>query len=523
MPNAMPKRPVLVCLFAAACGAGDPSPEVTRTSAALDAVSHGRQVWFQSTFGGERFFGRILPAPPFSLNLGFDALLTSNRDTRFDDWGAINDPDCTAGDASTGWLDRCADEHASGIIGVRKYVDETGRLLVGIACAACHAGLDPIHPPADPNHPTWNEIHPTIGNQYLKIGKIFAAHLSVHDPRWQVFHAWAPGTVDTTAIESDHIDNPGVITPIWDVTQRPFFDVTVGGVPVSAHRSGQGGEDDAGCERAALRVYFNIGMCAEVCMVPHLANGPGGAQTPIDLDACRMVCPELGQAEAAVGDLCEFLGTVAPPRLVDAPGGARYIDWSVVPRGEHVFAAACASCHGGDVLSDDEIHPAAEIGTNSCRALTTNWTAGHIWAEFSSDQYKERSTGGPGFYRDVPLLGVWATAPFFHNNRLGAFTGDPSVGGRIAAYEDAMRQLLDPWRRDLLGSISVTTASVSLPTPLGTVTLPAGIPIALFANLDPEDPLENLCLDLIENEGHIFGATLSPRDKRALIEFLKTR
>jgi hypothetical protein len=68
------------------------------------------------------------------------------------------------------------------------------------------------------------------------------------------------------------------------------------------------------------------------------------------------------------------------------------------------------------VLSDDlihPIHPFEEIDTNSCRALTTNWMEGHIWAAFSSDQYKERPTGGPGFYRDMPLLGIWATAPFF--------------------------------------------------------------------------------------------------------------
>ena len=56
----------------------------------------------------------------------------------------------------------------------------------------------------------------------------------------------------------------------------------------------------------------------------------------------------------------------------------------------------------------------------------TNWTAGHIWAEFSSDQYKARPTGGPGYYRDVPLTAVWATAPFFHNNRLGTYNGDPA-------------------------------------------------------------------------------------------------
>ena len=33
-------------------------------------------------------------------------------------------------------------------------------------------------------------------------------------------------SVETTAIESDHINNPGIITQFWDVPQRPFFDLT---------------------------------------------------------------------------------------------------------------------------------------------------------------------------------------------------------------------------------------------------------------------------------------------------------
>ena len=494
-------------------------------------VAQGREIWLKSTFGGERFFSLILPNPPFNLPLGFDQMLTSPRDTRFDEFGVINDPDCIAGDASTGYLDRCPDPESAGVVGVRKFPNPAGGSpLIGVACAACHAGLDPTHPPANPNHPSWENIHPTIGNQYLNVGKIFRGHLSPHDPRYQVFSSWAPGTVDTTAIENDHINNPGMITPIWAVPHRPFFDLTLDGAAIRVHRNGQGGEDDTGCERAAIRVYFNIGMCAAQCMVGHLANGPDGSQTPIDLAQCEQVCPDLVQAEQSVGKLCAFLQTPTPPKLVKAPGGPKYIDWKVVERGRRVFFSACGSCHSNgapslehNVLSDDSIHPVSEIGTNRCRALTTNWTEGHIWAAFSSDQYKARPTGGPGFYRDMPLLGIWATAPFFHNNRLGWYTGDPSVAGRLAAYEDAMDLLLNPGKRDEQGSILLTSDSGLLPTSSGTaVTLPARTPIAEFASIDPNTG-ENLCPDLIENGGHYFGAGLSDKDKHALTEFLKTR
>lgn len=493
-------------------------------------VAEGSDIWFKSTFGGERFFSFILPNPPFNLPLGFDQMLTWPRDTRFDEFGVINDPDCTPGDASTGFFDRCTDPESSGVIGIRKFPNPLGGSpLIGVTCAACHAGFDPNHPPADPNHPKAVNIHPTIGNSYLEIGKIFKAHLSPHDPRYQVFASWAPGTVDTTTLENDHINNPGMITPIWNVPDRPFFDLTVAGTPVLVHRNGQGGEDDAGCETAALRVYFNIGMCAAECMVGHLANGPGGSQTPIDLAECRDACPEFQQAEESVGKLCAFLQTPQAPQLVNAPGGPKYIDWKVVQKGKRVFFDACGSCHSdGDrsvahnVLSDDLIHPYSEIGTNSCRAQTTNWTEGHIWAAFSSDQYKLRPTGGPGYYRDMPLLGLWATAPFFHNDRLGSNSGDPSVAGRIADYQNAMDLLLNPEKRDESGSVLRTDDFVQLPTPSGAVTLPAGTPVAQFANIDPATG-ENLCPVFIENQGHYFGSELSDADKYALTEFLKTR
>jgi hypothetical protein len=148
--------------------------------------------------------------------------------------------------------------------------------------------------------------------------------------------------------------------------------------------------------------------------------------------------------------------------------------------------------------------------------------AGHIWAAFSSDQYKERPTGGPGFYRNMPLVGIWATAPFFHNNRLGHNNNDPSVPGRIATYEAAMDLLLNPETRDELGSIQRTDEAVQLPTPDGVITLPAGTPVADFASTDPNSGA-NLCPDAIENKGHYFGAELTEEEKYALTEFLKTR
>lgn len=537
------RRPSLIAALAmtAAAGcagqAGGDGTAATTAAALSPGEQAGHDTWFKSTFGGQHFFSQILPQPPFNLALGFDAILTSDRNTRFQQYGVVNDPDCVQGDASSGYLDKCADDAnlfnfddingaSAGIVGVRKFLDRaTGKILVGVSCAGCHAGLDAQNPPADPNHPSWANINATTGNQYLAVGKIFGAHLDPSDPRWQVFHTWAPGTVDTTAIESDHINNPGIITQFFNLNNRPYFNLTENGQPITVHRAGQGGEDDAGCQAAALRVYFNIGMCAAECMVPHLANGPGGTQTPIDQADCAQKCPDFVAAQSAVNDMCAFMATTTPPSLAAAPGGSALIstDTHLLAHGRAVFQQNCASCHGGAVLSDDLIHEADDIGTNSCRSKTSNWEAGHIWAQFSSDQYKARPTGGPGYYRDVPLIGVWATAPFFHNNRLGIYNQDPSVEGRVAAYEEAMGELLNPFSRNILGSVQTTTVPITVSAAGLSLTLPAGTPVAAFANLDPTNPLNNLCPDFAENQGHYFGMFLSASDKYALTEWLKTQ
>jgi mono/diheme cytochrome c family protein len=529
------------------CGQGDvdTTAPVTQQSHQLTAQeAHGREVWLKSSFGGEKFFTIYGPAV-MGFHLGFDAMLLTPRAERFSVWGVVNDPDCTAGGPATGGLDNCPWEvdadglvSSAGVVGIRKRPNPffnpgqppgpaNSPYLIGSSCAGCHAGLDPANPPADPNNPSWDNIHVTTGGQYEQIGKIFGAHLPDSDFRKQVFNTWAPGTVDTTAIESDHINNPGIITQFFNFPDRPFFDLHFAGAPINVHRAGQGGEDDAGCVAAATRVYFNIGMCSAECMLPHLTNGPGGTQTPINQAECAQICPEYVREQQDVVDLCAFIQTTTPPAIPHDR-----VDWTATGRGKQVFREYCASCHQNRYgigsehqdFTDDILHKAnglfsneaaGEIGTNSCRSKSTNWQGGHIWAEFSSDEQRARGTG---YYRDVPLLGIWATAPFFHNNRLGLFNNDPSIDGRLAAYEDAMDKLLNPWNRT---PIVDRTSTLSFTPPPLVFPVPAGTPVAAVANLNPLT-FQNNCPDFVENEGHYFGALLSPDDKYALTEYMKT-
>jgi hypothetical protein len=256
-------------------------------------------------------------------------------------------------------------------------------------------------------------------------------------------------------------------------------------------------------------------------------------------------------------------------------------------------------------LSNEERYPVADIGTNACRASATNAARGHIWNWFSSETYKmlpapspiqvwnpyteqdetfSFAAGGRGYYRPPSLISIWATAPFLHNNTVGQFNGDPSVKGRIDAFNDAIEKLLWPEKRLGRQSIWRTSAESVLEVPEELIPeeirtllgqgidkdnvfrlgpIPKDTPINLLANIDPHaDPSQlaelalmirtvlaqvrdehldpeatrllmrrelapklfqlSKCPDLVEDRGHPFGAELAEDDKRALVEFLKT-
>lgn len=114
-------------------------------------------------------------------------------------------------------------------------------------------------------------------------------------------------------------------------------------------------------------------------------------------------------------------------------------------------------------LSTDIRVPITLAGTPSARALASNAITNHIWDNFSSITYKELPDvggisyfdaisgsdatfqapgGGRGYYRPASLVSLWATAPYLHNNALGAFLNDPSPKGRLVQFFDGIRRVL---------------------------------------------------------------------------------
>lgn len=631
---------------------------------------HGRDTWYFWTGGsvdasgqnvvGDQELWRILAVESHG---GFDLLQAIDsryRGERFKRFGVISDPDCTKAtqpDRYGLWLDDCSSPDVprppdipgepTGVIGLRKfpnpkfnpaawnlkkYLADPAQIeppyLIGVACAFCHVGFSPLHPPADPEAPEWHNLHPGIGNQYLREQLFNTAKyppsrgMKTKDFRWQVANAQPQGTSETSQVATDHINNPNAINNIAYLNDRPMhLERTADGVERNVYHilkdgadsigsaclddpTPRPGIDDSAC--AALRVYINIGVCAAIwTTLQDPVYGLKRPQSVFDPKIARHENSACDQGwtdtEARTADLEAFLRTLTPLHLADADGGAAYVpqDAAVLTRGKQVFAERCAQCHSskrppqnyqGDpagwyrqavmqtdfleenYLSDDERHPVSEIGTNSERAMASNATAGHIWQQFSSDTYKSLptvhidglvnplntdmkllpfdATGGRGYYRTPTLANIWATAPFFHNNSLGLVNNDPSVAGRLAAYQDAMQKLLWPARRDGLKTIHRTTqASRFQYAEGGSACIARNTPIDMVANVDVVTPelfrKDNLftrliCLitgsghlnaffllvdnapDFVEDRGHTFGSDLPDSDKMALIEYLKT-
>ena len=344
-----------------------------------EQVRRGRDVWFKGTFGNQDMYNHYLGSlfggiPDYSSWLD-----TRNREQRFKKFGLMNDPGCRPGSEKTFWLDDCDDPHASGVLGVRKYyADEVDgfdprrspyqegeigaqkRFVFGFACAICHVSFDPTNPPRDPANPQWPNLMGGIGNQYLQHGPLFVQNMPKDYFLRVVLEGARAGTSDTSLVGNDYIHNPSAMNAIMNTHNRPVFEERVkhpitGEVrKVRIRHVLKGGEDSVGERMALIRVYVNIGLCAEECWVPKFPKLGSlimdTNQQPFDIKACAAECDNWNYADAKMDDLLAYLITVGPTYLdkavdVDGTVGSDFIDASQVPAGRKVFIENCARCH----------------------------------------------------------------------------------------------------------------------------------------------------------------------------------
>lgn len=481
---------------------------------------------------------------------------------------------------------------------------------VGMSCAFCHTSFHPLKPPRDVDDPAWENLSGNIGAQYLRIRGVFGNLLDESSFVYHLLDSQPPGTIDTSLLPSDNINNTNTMNSVFGLAQRVarsletpkenqgpasaslpslWADSEIGesesykavlkyldgrcskagdelkasnGDPRRVPRILLDGSDSIGGFGALARVYLNIGSYWEQWNRIHRPIVGFQEQAPFKLDDCEAHSVYWMATQPRVGPMRDYFLKITPPmRLLDADDPvdrtakvdevairaqagkdegrfdsllarerALRIDMGKLARGRKVFARNCIVCHSSiqpperqeemakyaaigefwdhepgrwlsdpeyvqwadkaveqeafwrdNFLSTDYRVPINYVGTNSARAMATNAMTGHMWQDFSSEDYRKLPSvglipffnpfkgeagemdeytprhkapagvpdggGGPGFYRVPTLISIWATAPLLHNNSLGLFNADPSVDGRLLAFDDAIRKLLWPARR----------------------------------------------------------------------------
>lgn len=249
---------------------------------------------------------------------------------------------------------------------------------VGMTCAFCHVGPSPINPPQDYGNPEWEHLNSNPGAQYFWWDRIF--HWDDRDQEesfiYQMLHTSLPGTLDTSLVSNDNINNPRTMNAVYSLgprlrlarefgratlaggerLNRQFNDFASTSVLSELFRSPdtvwtprvlKGGADSVGGLGALNRVYVNIGLFSEE-WTTHFLPLIGGPITPIELEVLQRNSAYWQATEQQTPDLALFfLASARPDYLEDAPGGSAYLtnDAAQRTRGPVVFAENCARCH----------------------------------------------------------------------------------------------------------------------------------------------------------------------------------
>jgi hypothetical protein len=91
---------------------------------------------------------------------------------------------------------------------------------VGMSCGFCHVSWHPLKPPADMLNPKWENISGNIGAQYLRPRAAFGNLLQKDNLIYHVLDSQPPGTIDTSLVASDNINNPNTMNAVFNLPQR---------------------------------------------------------------------------------------------------------------------------------------------------------------------------------------------------------------------------------------------------------------------------------------------------------------
>ena len=197
---------------------------------------------------------------------------------------------------------------------------------------------------------------------------------------------------------------------------------------------------------------------------------------------------------------------------IEAPPYPFAIDEVLASEGEAVFGAYCAGCHGtyGETDADDTypnlVFPLDLIGTDPLVAQSAaasplvEWFNGSMYGEVTQLVVDDPLIG----YTAPPLDAVWATGPFLHN-------------GSVPTIELVLDSSARPkwWKRIDYDSANFDDVGLGWPfveVPYSWDDAPADVQKHVYDTTKLGHT----------NVGHTFGDLLTPEERRAVLEYLKT-
>jgi len=179
-----------------------------------------------------------------------------------------------------------------------------------------------------------------------------------------------------------------------------------------------------------------------------------------------------------------------------APAYPYSIDEALAAKGDPIYKQHCASCHDFGAQLVGTVTPIDKIGTDPHRLDSYTYTlavnqnmmyAGYPW-RFSHF----RKTDG---YANMPLDGIWLRAPYLHNGSV------PTLRDLLEPSEKRPQEFYrgyDVFDQKNVGFVSNIAAEGGHQFFRYDTTLPGN-----------------------SNRGHVYGTTLSPEEKDAVLEYMK--
>jgi hypothetical protein len=303
---------------------------------------------------------------------------------------------------------------------------------VGMSCGFCHVGPNPEKPPANPEAPQWENLSSTVGAQYFWVDRLFAWNADQSTFFFQTLHTARPGSLDTSLVSSDNINNPRTMNAVYNLSARleaakrwgrerlgpdnaankQFNDFVSQGPLTQFFQAPdtvwtphvlKDGADSVGALGALNRVYLNIGLFSEEWLRHFNPILGGKPVTPIAITTARANSSFWEATEAQTPNMALFLLKASyPHKLKNAPGGAAYLEGApATEQGKRVFADNCAACHSSKVPERPaRANPATCIGPDYLNCWSQYWE----WTRTDEFRQKMRQIVSAGDFLDNNYL-----------------------------------------------------------------------------------------------------------------------